>query len=57
MNPTHIDTTGCLGQYPLIRDDEEHTLSHECQSEQGGTMTVGVPQYRLIVTNEEQPAD
>lgn len=51
-----IITTGCLGQHPVIRDTEQE-LVHACDREQGGTKTVGIPEYTLVVTNLEQPQE
>lgn len=45
---------GCRGQHPVIRD-RHRDLDHECRREQGGTKTVGVPEYKMVVVNEPDP--
>lgn len=53
MGPNCLGTVGsegCHGTSPVIRDTE-HLVSHGCKSPQGGTRTVGVPEYELTVTN------
>lgn len=45
-----VGSRGCRGQSPVIRD-EEHVMSHQCHSPQGGTRTVGAPEYVLSVEN------
>jgi hypothetical protein len=50
MNPTHLNTTGCEGNTPVLRDDER-IISGACDRPQGGTQTVGAPVYTLKVTN------
>jgi hypothetical protein len=47
--------TGCGGRegkgaYPVLRD-EEHVYTSEAKAAKGGDMTVGLPEYKLNVTN------
>jgi hypothetical protein len=39
---------------PLIQDPDEE-LVHKCEAPQGGTKTVGIPQYVLTVENQPDP--
>ena len=51
MGPSCLGTVGgkgCHGQHPVIKD---RALSHTCERTRGGTKTIGVPEYKLTVTN------
>ena len=48
--------TSCKGTVPKIVDSH-HLISHKCRAEQGGTKTVGAPQYKLVVRNPTNGTD
>lgn len=59
MGSNCLGTIGnrCNGQHPVIRD-RERIISTRCERPRGGTKTVGIPQYKMVVTNlTEQPED
>ncbi len=39
---------------PVIHDPE-HALVHDCRTERGGTTTIGVPQFSVVIDNLPDP--